>query len=268
VPDNDNMVMKIMKVATFNANSIRSRVEIINSWLAENRPQILCVQETKVQDSEFPVEAFSGIGYHIVFRGQKKYNGVAVFSDQPIESSVTSLPGDSIDEARFLQISYKKITVVNTYIPQGESPDSEKFRYKLRWFSLLRDYFDRTFRPDEPILWMGDFNAALEEIDVYDPKGLWGSVCFCQEVQKSLKEIIHWGFVDLFRKFHPQGGHYTFWDYRLPNGFQRNLGWRLDYIMATQPLVRKCTGCRIDKTPRGIDKPSDHTFVVAEFKGL
>jgi exodeoxyribonuclease-3 len=257
-----------MKVATFNANSIRSRVEIINSWLAENRPQILCVQETKVQDSEFPLDAFCDRGYHVVFRGQKKYNGVAVFSDQPAETVVTSLPGDSSDEARFLQIFYKKIAVINTYIPQGDSPASEKFQYKLKWFSLLKKYFSKTFTPAGPILWMGDLNVALEDIDVYDPKGLRGSVCFCREVQDALKAMMRWGFVDLFRQFHPEDGQYTFWDYRLPNGFGRNLGWRLDYIMATPSLAQKCIACRIDKTPRGLDKPSDHTFVVAEFKNL
>jgi exodeoxyribonuclease-3 len=257
-----------MKVATFNANSIRSRVEIIINWLAENRPQILCIQETKVQDEDFPIEAFSDIGYHIVFHGQKKYNGVAIFSDKPIKSAETSLPGDPNNEARFLKIAYGTINIVNTYIPQGQSQDSDKFKYKLRWISLLRDYFDKTLNPDEPILWMGDFNAALEDIDVYDPKGLRGSVCFCQDVQKAIKNIIDWGFADLFRQSHKEDGQYTFWDYRLPNGFQRNLGWRLDYIMATQPLVQKCIDCRIDKSPRGLEKPSDHTFVVAEFKDL
>jgi exodeoxyribonuclease III len=256
-----------MKVATFNANSIRSRVEIINHWLVKNHPQILCIQETKVQDKEFPIEAFSDIGYHIVFRGQKKYNGVAIFSDLPIETVETTLPGDTIDDARFLRISYRDITVINTYIPQGQSPDSDKFQYKLRWFSLLKDYFDKNLHPDKPILWMGDFNAAMTDIDVHDPKGLWGSVCFCQEIQKAMKNIIDWGLVDLFRQFHPEDGQYTFWDYRQPNGFGRNLGWRLDYIMASNCLARTCTDCRIDKTPRGLDKPSDHTFVIAEFKG-
>lgn len=257
-----------MKVATFNANSIRSRIEIINGWLAENRPQILCIQETKVQDADFPMEAFDNLGYHIVYHGQKKYNGVAIFSDRPIESVQTKLPGDPNNEARFLKIAYKEMTVINTYIPQGQSQDSDKFQYKLQWFSLLKSYFDKTFKPDERILWMGDFNAIVSDIDVYDPKRLWGSVCFCQDVQSAMKNIIDLGFVDVFRHFHPEEGLYTFWDYRLPNSFERNLGWRLDYIMASKSLARKCVDCRIDKRPRGLDKPSDHTFVTAEFKSL
>jgi exodeoxyribonuclease-3 len=257
-----------MKVATFNANSIRSRVEVISAWLAKNRPQVLCIQETKVQDEDFPIEVFSDIGYHIVFRGQKKYNGVAIFSDQPIESAETSLPGDTKNEARFLRISYRNIAIINTYIPQGESQESDKFQYKLLWFSLLKNYFDRNLHPDQPILWMGDFNAAMSDIDVYDAKGLWGSVCFCPKIQKAMKDIIDWGFVDLFRQFHPEDGQYTFWDYRQPNGFHRNLGWRLDYIMASPSLAARCTDCWIDTLPRGLDKPSDHTFVIAEFKDL
>jgi exodeoxyribonuclease III len=255
-----------MKVATFNANSIRSRVEIINNWLAKNHPQILCIQETKVQDEEFPVDAFGDIGYQLVFRGQKKYNGVAIFSDQPIDTVETTLPGDTDDEARFLRISYGNIAIINTYIPQGQSKESDKFQYKLRWFSRLKKYFDKNLKPNQPILWMGDFNAAMSDIDVHDARGLWDSVCFCQEIQTAMKEIIDWGFVDLFRQFHPESGHYTFWDYRIPNGFHRNLGWRLDYIMASQPLAKLCTDCWIDKIPRGLDKPSDHTFVAAEFK--
>jgi exodeoxyribonuclease-3 len=257
-----------MKVATFNANSIRSRVEIINTWLAKNRPQVLCIQETKVQDKDFPVEVFGDIGYHLVFRGQKKYNGVAIFSDQPIESAETSLPGDPKDEARFLRISYRNIAIINTYVPQGESQESDKFQYKLLWYCLLKNYFDKNLHPDQPILWMGDFNAAMSDIDVYDAKGLWGSVCFCQKIQKAMKDVIDCGFVDLFRQFHPEDGHYTFWDYRQPNGFGRNLGWRLDYIMASRSLAARCTDCRIDTSPRGLDKPSDHTFVIAEFKDL
>jgi exodeoxyribonuclease-3 len=257
-----------MKVATFNANSIRSRVEIINNWLSKNSPQILCMQETKVQDEDFPVEAFGDMGYQLVFRGQKKYNGVAIFTDRPVESAVKSLPGDPNDEARFLSISYGDIAVINTYIPQGQSHKSDKFKYKLQWFSLLKKFFNENLRPDQPILWMGDLNAAMSDIDVYDPKGLWGSVCFCVEIQKAMKDMIDWGFVDLFRQFHPDEGYYSFWDYRLPNGFQRNLGWRLDYIMASRPLANLCTDCRIDMSPRGFDKPSDHTFVIAEFKDL
>lgn len=257
-----------MKVATFNVNSIRSRIDILNSWLCEHKPQILCLQETKVQDEDFPLDAFKDSGYNIAFAGQKKYNGVAIFSDKPVNHAKTKLPQDPLGEARFIQISYDNIFIVNTYIPQGQSMASEKFRYKLDWFSWLKEFFDQTCSPDQPILWMGDLNVALEDKDVHDPKNLWGDVCFCQEVQDAVRDVMSWGFVDLFRQFHPQPEQYTFWDYRIPNGFKRNLGWRLDYIMGTKIMAQKCIDCCIDKTPRGLEKPSDHTLVVAEFKAL
>lgn len=257
-----------MKIATFNVNSIRSRVEILNAWLAEHRPQILCVQETKAQNSDFPLEAFSHLGYHILFQGQKKYNGVAIFSDMPIRNAEIELPQDPDKQARFVKMSYNNIIIVNTYIPQGQSIKSDKFQYKLKWFSWLKDYFDKTCTPDQPIVWVGDLNVALEDKDVYDPKKMWGDVCFCQDIQDAVRNVMNWGFVDLFRQFHPQPDQYTFWDYRVPNGFHRNMGWRLDYIMATPKMAQQCIDCRIDKAPRGLEKPSDHTPVVAEFKAF
>ncbi len=257
-----------MIIATFNVNSIRSRIDILNAWLAKHKPQILCVQETKVQNTDFPLEAFKDSGYHILYHGQKKYNGVAIFSDIPTQDVQIGLPQDPAKEARFIKISYKNVVVVNTYIPQGQSLQSEKFQYKLKWFSWLKDYFDKTYTPDQPIVWVGDLNVALEDKDVYDPKNLWGDVCFCQEIQDALREVMKWGFVDLFRQFHPQPEQYTFWDYRVPNGFKRNLGWRLDYIMATPIMAQHCIDCRIDKAPRELEKPSDHTPVVAEFKSF
>jgi exodeoxyribonuclease-3 len=255
-----------MKIATFNVNSIRSRVDILKLWLAENRPNILCVQETKVQDSEFPIDELANLGYHIIFAGQKKYNGVAIFSDQPPQNVESFLAADEEKEARFLKMSYNNIKIINTYIPQGQSTDSDKFQYKLKWFSDLLAYFRKTCRPDQPILWVGDLNVARDERDVFEPEKHWGDVCYCQELQDAMNKVIDWGFVDVFRQFHPEPELYSFWDYRIPNGFKRNLGWRLDYIMATAPLAEKCKDCRIEKSLRGLEKPSDHVPVIAEFK--
>jgi len=255
-----------MKIATFNANSIRSRIEPIRRWLAQHRPDVLAVQETKVQDSEFPVEEFAATGYRILFRGQKKYNGVALFSRHEPKNIRDRLPGDTENEARFLQADYDGVTVVNTYVPQGFEMGSDKFRYKLRWFGWLRDYLAETIAPQSKLVWLGDLNVARTDIDVHDPDGLWGSVCFCQEVQDAFEAVMELGLTDVFRLHHPdQPGQYTFWDYRVPNGFKRNLGWRLDYINATDALARRCTRCEIDLAPRSADKPSDHTFLWAEF---
>ncbi len=255
-----------MKIATYNVNSIRSRIELVKDWLRKHKPDVLCIQETKVQDEEFPLEEFKDCRYEVVIRGQKKYNGVAVFSRIPLEDIETELPKDPLGEARFLKARIGKIVILNTYIPQGQEVDSEKFRYKLKYFRLLKSYFSSYFHPKKDfVVWCGDMNAALEPIDVYDPKGLWGHVCYCREVKEVFEETLKWGFIDLFRRYHPEPGHYTFWDYRIPNAFKRNLGWRLDYILATEPLAKTCTDCWIDLEARQAEKPSDHTVLAAEF---
>ncbi|MHC4907603.1 MAG: exodeoxyribonuclease III, partial [Planctomycetota bacterium] len=211
-----------MRVATFNANSIRSRFNVIAKWLQLHQPDILAIQETKVQDGDFPVSDFDQTGYKVIFRGQKKYNGVAILSKIEPTEVIATLQQDATDQARFLKARIGKITLINTYIPQGAAIDSEKFQYKLDWFKWLRDYFQQHHTPEEAILWVGDFNVAKEDIDVHDPERLWGHVCFCEPVQKAFQEIIQWGFVDVFREKHPEPGQYTFWDYRAPNGLHRN----------------------------------------------
>ncbi len=255
-----------MIIATFNANSIRSRMPIVLGWLEQNKPDVLCVQETKVQDHDFPVEAFEGSGYEVVFKGQKKYNGVAIFSRSKISDVGTEMDDAADEQARFIKGVVGGVTIVNTYVPQGFERDSEKFEYKLDWLARLGRYFKSNFAPDKPIIWVGDLNAAMEARDVHDPEGLWGHVCYCQEVQDAVGEIAGWGFTDVFRMYNQADKQYTFWDYR-ELSFRRNNGWRLDYIMATDGLARKCTRCWIDREPRGMEKPSDHTFLVAEFEG-
>jgi exodeoxyribonuclease-3 len=254
-----------MKIATFNANSLRSRLDVIHRWLKVNQPDVLAIQETKVQDEHFPLEAFDGSGYHIVYRGQKAYNGVALLSKiKPVEV-VSRLKQDTLDQARFLKAKIGKVTVLNTYVPQGMDVKSEKFDYKLNWLGWLREYLESNHDPSEPLVWVGDFNVARLDIDVHDPKRLWGHVCFCEPVQEAVENIMKWGFRDVFREFCSESGQYTFWDYRVPNAFKRNIGWRLDYIMATAGLLKVCQNCRIDGEPRGWTKPSDHTFLVADF---
>ncbi|MBW8015792.1 MAG: exodeoxyribonuclease III [Planctomycetes bacterium] len=254
-----------MIVATFNANSIRSRIGIILDWLAEQKPDVLCVQETKVQDVDFPVEAFGDCGYEFVFRGQKKYNGVALFSRYPIEDVEFGLDSEPADEPRMITAFVNDVAIVNTYVPQGTSPDSERFQYKLDWFKRLHRYFESHFSPDEAVLWMGDLNVAMDERDVHNAKTVWGSVCYCQESIDAISDVVEWGFEDMFRKFSDEGGQYTFWDYRVRNGVERNAGWRLDYVMATAAMSAKCRRCWVDKEPRMKERPSDHTFLLAEF---
>ncbi|MHC4075742.1 MAG: exodeoxyribonuclease III [Planctomycetota bacterium] len=254
-----------MKIASFNVNSIRARLPIVVNWLIENDPDVLFVQETKTQDKDFPCRDFDRIGYKCAFKGQKSYNGVAVFSKSPIEDIKFGFDDEPTDQPRLAKVQIKGMVIVNTYIPQGYLPDSDKFKYKLNWFDRLGRYFAKNFKPTDPVLWVGDFNIAPEPRDIYDPQGLLGHVCYHPEVQTALRKVAQWGFVDVFRKHCDQPGQYTFWDYRMRGSVKRNLGWRLDHIMATKPLAKKSTTCYIDKKPRLLERPSDHTPIVAEF---
>ena len=255
----------IMKIASFNVNSLRSRLPVVLQWLAENQPNVLCLQETKVQDIDFPADAFANTGYQFVFKGEKAYNGVAIFSKSEIQKVQYGLDDEPKDPARLIKAEINGIAIVNTYVPQGVAPDSEKFQYKLKWFDRLLAFFKKHFKPSDPVIWTGDLNIAPEPMDVYDPETLFGHVCFNPSVKEKLQKIIDWGFVDIFRKHCSEPGQYTYWDYRFRNSFKRNLGWRLDHILATKPLAEKSIRCYIDTKPRTADKPSDHTPIIAEF---
>ena len=254
-----------MKIATFNANSIRSRIPIVLDWLNEHSPDVLAVQETKVQDEDFPLDSFADTGYQIVFKGQKKYNGVALFCKSKPDNVSSGLDNEPKDEPRLIAATVNGVHIVNTYIPQGTAPDSEKFVYKLQWYKRLKKYFKKHYKPTDKLIWLGDLNVAIEARDVHDPKRLKGSVCYCPEVTEAIMDVMEFGFTDTFRIHCDEDEQYTFWDYRVPNGFKRNVGWRLDYIMATKLLADKCTSCVVDKAPRAKEKPSDHTFLIAEF---
>jgi exodeoxyribonuclease-3 len=256
----------MMKVATFNANSVRMRLELVLSWLQRQAPDVLCLQETKVQDADFPRDSFVDAGYHVVFRGQKAHAGVAIVSKQePKDVSCGLDDGGEPDEARLIRAVIRGIPVVNTYVPQGRSADSPHFEYKLEWLARLRTWFNSHYSPQEPLLWMGDFNVAPEPIDVYDPKQLKKHVDFHPDAREALQQVKEWGFVDVFRKLCPEPEHYTFWDYRVRNALDRNMGWRVDHIWASEPLAVKSTGAWIDVNARRAERPSDHTFLVAEF---
>ena len=188
-----------MKVASFNVNSLRARLALVLQWLSETQSDVLCVQETKVQDIDFPTDEFERSGYGYAFKGQKSYNGVAIFSRSEITNTQFGFDNEPRDRARLIKTEINDIVIVNTYIPQGYSPESEKFEYKLKWFKRLGRYFDENFKPTRPVLWVGDFNIAPQPIDVYDPEGLLGHVCFHPEVHKVLEDVMQWGFVDVFR---------------------------------------------------------------------
>jgi exodeoxyribonuclease-3 len=256
-----------VKIATFNANSVRMRIDQIVRWLAREQPDILCLQETKVQDADFPEAAFRGAGYHVVFRGQKAYAGVAVASrGEPRDILCGIDDGKEPDEARLIQLKAGGVTVINTYVPQGRSIESEHFAYKLEWLARFRAMLERRFDPQDPLVWCGDLNVAPEPIDIHDPKALKDHVDFHPLARRALENVRAWGWVDVFRMLHPgEPGHYTFWDYRAARSVQRNIGWRVDHIWATRPLAGKARKAWIDVAARKVRRPSDHTFLVAEF---
>lgn len=255
----------MFKVATYNANSIRARMPLLLDWLAEQEPNAVCVQETKVQDKDFPAEPIHEAGYQVVFSGQKSYAGVAIISREEPKDVVYGFD-DGSDAPRLIRAVIEGIPVVNTYVPQGRSPDSEHFQYKLAWFERLRALFERHYAPDEPLLWLGDFNVAPKAIDIYDPKGKLNHVGFHPEAREALEQVKAWGFVDIFRRHHPDvTDQYTYYDYRAKNPIERGVGWRVDQVWATEPLAEQSTAAWIDFDARRAERPSDHTFMVAEF---
>jgi exodeoxyribonuclease-3 len=253
------------KLATFNANSIRARLSVVLEWTKKQEPDVLCLQECKVQDKDFPFAAFESLGYRASYRGQKSYNGVAMITRHPPEEIRTGLYEGIEEEARFISATIRQIPVVNVYVPQGVAPGTEKFAHKLRWLRDLLSHLGAHYSPRSPLLVAGDFNVALEPRDVYDPETLRGEVGFHPDEQSILGDYLSWGLVDLLREHRPEAGLYTFWDYRIPNALKRKMGWRIDYIFTTPPLAQKCKTVWIDQEARAAAKPSDHTFLVAEF---
>lgn len=260
-----------MKIATYNANSIRMRIPAILSWLDKHNPDVLCVQETKVQDHEFPQEAFSESGYYVSFRGMKSYNGVAIFSRVKPEKIRFGLSdGTDSDEPRMAHVTIDGIDIINTYIPQGYLIESPKFQYKLGWFRRLRHYFDSNLNPLQHVLWVGDMNVAPRDIDVHHPENHRDHVCFHVDAKKAYADTLAWGFEDVFLKLYPDRQQFTFWDYRYRAGgksaLEANLGWRIDHILASASLASRCREAAVDLEPRQAPKSSDHTFLWAEFQ--
>ena len=255
-----------MKIATFNANSIRSRLPILLQWLEDHEPDVLGIQETKAQDVDFPKEAIEAAGYHVVFKGEKSYNGVALIcKSEPQDVRFGFNDGGPADETRLIRAVVDGVAVVNTYVPQGRAIDNIMYQYKLNWYARLRKLFEAEYAPDQPLAWIGDINIAVEPIDVTNPQTKKDSPCFHVDAHDAFLESCSFGFEDIFRKHHPGEELYSFFDYRVKDAVQRNIGWRIDYVLATAPLAKKSVDCFIDVEPRLKEKPSDHAFMMAEF---
>jgi len=260
--------MTTFKIATYNVNSIRSRLHIVIPWLETHSPDVLCMQETKVEDEKFPSKPFEDAGYYLVFRGGKKYNGVAIASREKPERIAFGMDdAGPADADRFIRGTVFGITVLNLYVPQGREKDNPQFEYKLQWLGRVRDFLSRLHAPDNLLVVCGDLNVAREEIDVHDPKRLLGHVDFTPEVWEAFDRLKSWGLVDVFRKHHlDEAGQFAFFDYRVPNAVDRGLGWRVDHILATRPLANKSVDASIDLESRRAEKPSDHTVMMAQFE--
>lgn len=254
-----------MKIATWNVNSIRRRLPLLLDWLAQHKPDVLCLQETKVQDEEFPLDALVPTGYHVTFRGRKSYNGVATLSLRAPDSILHGLhEGPDNEDDRILNTVIDGITILNTYVPQGHKVGTDKYAFKLEWFARIRRYFEQRLDPSKPVIWCGDLNVAPEPIDVYHPDRREKDPDFHIDARNAYKEAVSWGFVDVFRKLHPDRVQYTYWDY-FRNAFQNDWGWRIDHILATQPLAGLCTQADVDVEPRKAAAASDHTILWADF---
>ena len=253
-----------MKVVTFNCNSVRTRLGAVLGWLEEHQPDVLCLQETKVVDELFPVEAFEEAGWSVVFRGEKSYNGVAIVSKKAADEFSFGLDEEPKDEPRLAYARYGDVHVVNTYVPQGRAIDHPMYAYKLEWFARLRKYFDKRFTAESKLFWCGDLNVARDPIDVSNPQTKKEHVCFHETIRATFEEILGFGFVDLFRKHNPELVDYSFYDYRVPFNPERKVGWRIDYVLGTEAVAAKSVGSWIDVEPRTKEKPSDHVPLVAE----
>jgi exodeoxyribonuclease-3 len=256
-----------LKVASWNVNSIRARQQRILAWLQRQRPDVLCLQETKILDEHFPAEAYRELGYESSFFGQKSYNGVAILSRHPIEDVRRGLTGPVSDDARVLAALIQGVRILSVYVPNGESLQSDKYAFKLRFFAALTGQLSQALESSagrEPLLLCGDFNVAPEARDVYDPNAFENDVMFHVSIRQALKGLFDTGLVDTYRLHHPEPGAYSWWDYRMLS-FPKNKGVRIDLILATPDLAARSRSAAIDRDERKGKLPSDHAPIITEF---
>ena len=261
-----------MLIASWNVNSVRTRLDHVLAWLQSHQPDLLCLQETKVDDPLFPQKAFESIGYRVSFHGQKSYNGVALISRTPLDDVrcgfIGELPGDPEagelgEQKRVISALLDGVRVVNLYVPNGSSLTSDKYPYKLKWLNCLKRYREAAQERDEPLCIVGDFNIGMEARDIHDPERLTGGIMASDAERTALKEALGEGMVDVFRAFEPDAGHWSWWDYR-SGAWNRDSGWRIDHIYLSEDLLDLARSCVIHKQERGKEQPSDHAPVVVD----
>jgi len=254
-----------MKIATWNVNSINVRMPQLLDWMGRTEPDVVCLQETKCVDENFPYAVLNEAGYQTAFFGQKSYNGVAILSKHEISDVQKGFSDDDEESPkRLIAATINGVRIVNTYIPNGTELWTDKFTFKLDWLMRLRRFFDASFETDEKVLLCGDFNVAMEDMDVWSVEQWDGKLHFSKPERAAMYNVKQWGFVDVFRKINGGAQEFSWWNYR-EGAWQRNRGLRIDYIWTSPALAEICTGCEIDRSTRDLEKPSDHAPVVAAF---
>jgi exodeoxyribonuclease-3 len=253
-----------VKIATWNVNSIRARWERVLGWLEAVRPDVLCMQETKVPDEEFPTLELRAVGYHVVLCGQKTYNGVAIAAREPPTEVACGL-GDGGDDSqsRLIAATVGGVRFLSAYVPNGQAVGSEKYGYKLAWMERLARHLAAGYRPEQPLVLAGDFNVAPADLDVHDPAAWRGQIMCSDDERAALAEICRFGLADAFRRLHPTEVAFSWWDYRQLS-FPRNRGLRIDHVLVTPPLVERLRSAAIDREARKGKQPSDHAPVIVE----
>lgn len=254
-----------MKLATWNVNSLKVRLPHLTDWLRGAQPDIVCLQELKLEDAKFPRDQLAAIGYAAAFSGQKTYNGVAILSRHPPEELHSGIPGFDDPQKRVIAATIAGVRVVCLYAPNGQAVGSDKYAYKLRWYTALREWLHGELARHPRLAVLGDLNVAPEDRDVHDPKAWEEQILVSEPERAAFRALLDLGLKDSFRLFEQAEKSFSWWDYRMM-GFRRNAGLRIDFVLLSSALASTCTGCTIDKAPRKLERPSDHTPVIAELK--
>jgi exodeoxyribonuclease-3 len=256
-----------MKIASWNVNSVKARLPNVLAWIDAAKPDVLCLQETKCIDADFPLLEIRGLGYHVETLGQKSYNGVALVSREPARDVMKGLPGGNSgdEQARYIEASFGDVRVASIYLPNGNPVETEKFPYKLSWMERLSAHAKTLLERESPVVLAGDYNVCPTDADVYDPVG-WRNDALCRpETRTRFRTLMNLGFTDAFRVFHAEPHLYTFWDYQAGR-WNRDEGLRIDHLLLSPQAADRVAGCTIDKGPRGKDKASDHTPIWCELQ--
>ncbi len=254
-----------MKLATWNVNSLKVRLPHLVDWLAAAQPDVMCLQETKLEDGKFPQAEIEAAGFQAAWSGQKTYNGVALLARSAPLDIVTAIPGFVDEQKRVVAATVGDLRVICLYAPNGQAIDSDKYAYKLRWYAALRGWLADEIARHPRLAVLGDLNIAPEDRDVHDPKAWEGQVLCSEPERTAFQVLLALGLEDAYRLFEQPEKSFSWWDYRML-GFRRNAGLRIDHILLSAPLAAQCTSCTIDKAPRKLERPSDHTPVIAELR--